>query len=286
MSAGPWVVDVTEANFEELVLNASFERPVVVDFWAPWCAPCRALGPILERLVNERQGAVLLAKVNTDAAPALAEYFQIEGIPAVKAFRDGQLTREFSGVQPEGMLRAFLDEIVLPPQPSLTQQALALEAERPDEAERLYREALLENTDDMVARVGLARVLLAQNKPDEVEAVLEPVGTEGEVGAEADRLKAQLAFSRTSPGTPDEATLRQRIAAEPKAAEPRYELGCVLAGRGDYEAALEMLLSAAELDYKLAGGKVREMMVKVFYALGANHALSNEYRNKLARLLY
>jgi putative thioredoxin len=286
MSEGPWVVNVTEANFEDVVVNGSFERPVVVDFWSPRCGPCRVLGPLLERLVNERQGEVLLAKVNTDTAPALAEYFQIEAIPAVKTFRNGQLIHEFEGALPEKSLRAFLNEIAPAAQDDLTQQARALEETRPAEAERLYRAALQENTDDMQARVWLARLLLAQNNLDEVETLLGPVPTEGEVGAEAERLKAQLAFKRSAPGVADEKALRARIAADPRAAEPRYELGCVLAGRGDYPGALEMLLSAAERDYKLASGKVREMMVKVFYALGANHPLSNEYRNKLARLLY
>src|SRR6187397_2584701 len=111
MSDSAWIVDVTEENFEAAVLEPCQERPVVVDFWAPWCAPCRALGPILEKLTNERQGAITLAKVNTEDAPQLAEYFRIQSIPAIKIFAEGQLIHEFEGVAPEAALRQLFDQL-------------------------------------------------------------------------------------------------------------------------------------------------------------------------------
>jgi putative thioredoxin len=286
-SASPWVRDVGEADFQQQVIDSSFERPVVVDFWAPWCGPCRALSPVLERLVAERQGRVLLAKVNTDEAPQLAAYFRISAIPAVKIIHQGQLVHEFEGVMPEASLRQLLDALAPGGAPEAEAgRAEALEAKRPAEAERAYRQKLKEDPDSPEARVGLARVLLAQGKTDEVEDLLAPVGSEGEVGAEAERLSAQLYLRRAAEGLPDEARLRKRVSADPKDAQARLELGLVLARRGDYPAALEALLSAAERDPKLAPGKVREAMVKVFYALGTDHPLSNQYRAKLAGLLY
>lgn len=288
MSTNPssYVRDVKTTDFEREVLLASHERPVVVDFWAPWCRPCLMLGPLLEQLVAERGGEIILARVNVEEEQALAGQFQISSIPAVLAFRGGSIVREFVGLLPEGDLRAFLDEI----SPS-TADRLAAEARHIEEtdlaaAERLYRQAVEQDRNNMEARVGLARVLLAQGKTDEVEAVLEPVGDEGELGAEAERLGARLYLMRHARDFGDEAAAAQRLAANPESAQARFELGSVLALKGDYPGALEMLLSAAERDPKLAAGKVREVMVQVFYLLGADHPLANDYRARLTRVLY
>ena len=285
-SKSSWIVDVTEANFEREVIERSREVPVVVDFWAPWCGPCRALGPMLEREVEARGGAVRLAKVNVDEAQELAAAFRIEGIPAVKAFRDGQVWREFVGLLPEEYLRAFLDEVVPSAADRMASQAAALEASDPAAAERLYRDAVEEDRNNLPARVGLARALLAQGKTDEIEAILEPVGSEGEAGAEAERLLGQLYLRRQAGEVGDEAAARKRLAAEPESARRHFELGCALAVRGDLAGALPELLAAAERDPKLASGPAREAMVQVFYLLGVDHPLANEYRAKLARLLY
>jgi putative thioredoxin len=285
-AATAWVFDVSEADFERAVVQASRSKPVLVDFWAPWCGPCQMLGPLLERLVAERQGEVLLAKLNVDEAPTLAGRYEVSSIPAVKAFRDGRVWREFVGLLPEEHLHAFLDEVVPSAAERLAAQAASLEATDLAAAERLYREAVEKDRNALGARVGLARVLLAQGKTDEVEAILEPVGSEGEAGAEAERLLARLHLRRLAGEVGDEAAARRRLAAEPESARRHFELGCVLAAKGDLAGALPELLAAAERDPKLASGPAREAMVQVFYLLGVDHPLANEYRAKLARLLY
>jgi putative thioredoxin len=283
--ASPHVKDVTEANFETEVLEASEKTPVVVDFWSPSCAPCRTLGPMLERLVNERKGAVILAKVNTDDAPRLAAYFGISAIPAVKAIYQRQLVNEFEGLLPEPALREFLDQIAQAGDPELF-NAQAAELAAPARAQKLYREMIAKDPDKMEARVGLARVLLQQGQIDEIPSILEPVGPSGDVGTAAEGILAQVNLVRNAKGLPTETALRQQIAADPKNAQAHLDLGSLLASRGDYENALAELFKAAELDVKLASGGAREVMVKIFYALGSNHPLSNEYRSKLSRLLY
>jgi putative thioredoxin len=282
----PWVIDVNEADFEKAVLEASRQRPVVVDFWAPWCGPCRALGPILERLAEERNGDFLLAKVNTDENQRLAMEFDIQGIPAVKAIRDGRVVLEFEGLLPEQHLRAFIDQITPSAADRKAEEAAKLEATDPAKAEAEYRQALAGDRPPDEARVGLARLLLARGADDEASDLLEAVGPSGEVGAEAARLKAQMQLKRRARDLPDEATLRRGVEAEPDNAQARYGLGVVLAAAGRYEEALPMLLSAAERDPKLARSAVREAMVEVFHAVGVRSPLADEYRDKLTKLLY
>jgi putative thioredoxin len=283
--SSPWVREVSEDSFEADVLVASEETPVILDFWSPQCAPCRTLGPMLERLTNERQGKVILAKVNTDDNPRLAAYFQISAIPAIKVVWNRQLVHEFEGLLPESALREFFDQISPGSDPELL-HAQAAEQASPERAEKLYREMMATEPDKLEARVGLARVLLESGRLDEMAEILDPVGTVGDLGAEAEGLLARVYLMRNAQGLPTEASLRQKVAAEPKNAQAHLELGSVLASRGAFEEALAELYSAAELDFKLASGKAREVMVKAFYAIGSNHPLANEYRSKLSRLLY
>jgi putative thioredoxin len=284
--SGNWVLDVGEADFDHTVLDRSKERPVIVDFWAPWCQPCVRLSPLLENLVNERNGEVILAKVNVDEAQGLAAAFRIGSIPTVIAFRDGRVVSEFQGLLPEAQLRSFLDRVGPKEGDKLAARAQSLEKSNPQEAEALYRQVIERDRGNEAAILGLARMLVHRGQDEEVQKLLENSGFQGERAAEAERLGALIFLHRLSRDLPDEKTARERAEAEPKSGQRRYELGCVLAAAGKYPDALETLLSAADLDPNLAGTKVREAMVQVFFIVGARSKLADDYRNRLSTLLY
>ena len=281
-----WVIDVGDADFEKQVLQRSRQVPVVVDFWAEWCGPCRQLGPLLEKAAADRKGKFILAKVNVDEAPRLAQYFRIESIPAVLAFKDGQAVNGFVGLLPESDLKMFLDDLAGPSAADPLVKAAALEEKDPSGAEKIYREALAADENNHPARLGLARVLVATNRDDEALKVLETVPDAGEVGAEALKLRRTVEMRKAATTAGNEADLRNQIAADPNNPQRLLELGNILATKGQYEPALETLLKAAELDKDVGRGPVRELMVKIFEIVGVRSELADRYRDRLRELLY
>lgn len=281
-----WIVDVATADFEQVVVEGSRERPVVVDFWAPWCQPCRLLGPMLERLAEERAGGFLLAKVNVDEAQELAATFRIEGIPAVIAFRDGKPVLHFVGLLPEAQLRAFVDQLTPSEADNLARQAADLEKSAPARAEALYRGTLDKDPRQPDALLGLARMLLARGQDDAADEVLGRIDFVDEHDVEAERLRNILELRKLAQPFGDESAARRRLEQDPTKSRLRYELGCVLAAAGRYPEALAELLTAAESDRKLAAELVREAMVKIFRVVGVRSALADDYRDRLSKLLY
>ena len=282
----PWIYSVTEADFDAKVIQKSNEVPVVVDFWAPWCGPCRSLAPILEKLVQQRGGAVVLAKVNIDEEQNLAAQFAIESIPMVLAFRAGRPILDFVGLLSEPQINEFLARIMPSEADRAAKDALDLEKTDPAQAEKLYRQALQKDANQESAILGLARILIGKHKDSEAAEWLDRVGPGSEQGAEAERLSAIVWLRRHAADRGDEATLRARLEVDPKNAALLYDLGCVEAAAGRYSEALAMLLDAAQRDRNIAKAKVRETMVKIFHAVGVRSPLADDYRDKLAAILY
>lgn len=279
------IIEVGDQDFEQAVLERSREVPVVVDFWAPWCGPCRTLGPVLERLATEHAGAFVLAKVNVDEAPAVSQAFGIQSIPAVKGFRDGALVAEFIGAQPESAVRAFLTKVL----PSEADR-LAVDGERrvaagdAAGAERTFEDALARDARQPRALLGLARLKAERGENAEALALLERVSPSAPVTHEAERLAAELR-TRTN-ATGDEAALRSRLAADPNDLDARLALGRLLAAQGRYEEALAELLEVVRRDPRFADEAARKTMLDIFAVLGPGHEVAERYRSELAKALF
>lgn len=275
-------IEVTDGNFAIEVHERSRKTPVVVDFWAPWCGPCRVLGPVIERVAAEFEGRVALAKLNTDENPRIAAMYRIQGIPAVKAFRDGQVVDEFTGAYPEPQVRAFFDRLAGPAPVPVTSKAEDLLAQGDIAgAEAAYREALAKHPGDGAAVAGLAAILISRGERDEAAAVLEK--------APADRrakvLKHHLFLDQFAEKHAGE-DLQGAAAAAPTDPRATYRWGVMLAAHGEYVLALEQLLASIRSDRTFADGAARKAALAVFDLLGLDSPVTREYQRQLSAALF
>ena len=286
-AASPFVLDVTDATFEREVLERSFQTPVVVDFWAPWCGPCRTLGPILERQAAQQNGAFVLAKINVDENPQIAAAAQARSIPLVIAFRDGQARSQFVGAQPESEVKRFLAAILPTQADRLAKEGGELLGGHANAAEERFRAALKEDARHPIALVGLARVLGERGAIEEALGLLERVVGAPAVEQEAERLAAELRTRAAGPSDGGElAALEAKARANPSDLAARIEYGRALAAARRYEAALAELLACVEADAHFQEDAARKAMLDVFGVLGGEHDLVQEYRSALARVLF
>jgi putative thioredoxin len=278
--------DTATESFENDVLKASERVPVLVDFWAPWCAPCRALKPILEKLAGEYQGKFLLAKVNSDEHPQLSARFGVRGIPNVKAFFDGKLADEFTGALPEAGVRAFVERLIPTPGEKLRRTARALVTQGDfDEAERHLRSALELEPANHAVRLDLVELLLAKNSHAEADETFAPI-PERERDERADRLYSVLDLWKRSQQLPALEELEAKLAANPDDLPSRLTLGERLVADKRYEPALAALLEVVRRDRGALRSSARKLMVEVFTLAENEAALVGEYRKLLAGALY
>lgn len=280
------VRDVSASTFRSEVVDRSREVPVIVDFWAPWCAPCRTLGPALEQAVEARDGAVELAKINVDEAPELAQQLGISGIPAVKGYRGGEVVAEFVGVQPPDVLDRWVGSL-LPSEgeKTLTAAREAAAAGRPDEAIDALSAHLAQQPRDHAVRLELGRLLAGRSRFEEAAEVLRGV----ESGApEEDEARRELVLvemagegARNEPGE-----LAEKVREQPDDVSVRFAAAGAAWTAGRAEEAVDHLLEAVRIDRRYRDEAPRKALLALFDHLGHEHPLVQSGRRRLAMLLY
>lgn len=287
MNAPTHVFDVTLQDFPSRVIDASRTQPILVDFWASWCAPCKTLKPVLEQLAQDYGGAFLLAKVDIDKEQALASHHGVRSVPTVLLYKDGRPVDGFTGAQPEGAIRALLAHhgIEPPPLSALEEGLQALEVGRLDVAQRLLEAALTEEPDNAQAIVGLARVAAARGDVASARQQLERLPEDQKGGPDAASLRAWLAFNDLIAAGPPPQALQDMLDKWPDDLEARFRLAIWRLLGGDAEAAIDALLAIMQKDRKFHDDGARRTLLQVFDYLGKDHPLVRGARARMAMLL-
>jgi putative thioredoxin len=279
--------DVGLADFEQEVIQASFKQPVVVDFWAPWCGPCKTLKPILEKLAAEYGGRFVLAKVNADENQELSAQFGVRGIPAVKAVVNGKLADEFSGALPESAVREWLDKLIPSPAEELRQQAREKRGAG-DEAGALQLLAQASQLDpgNEWVRVDAAEIMLVKGEQEEARRLLGSIRNEDVAkDARTMQLLAQIKLAEMSAGGENEGTLTAAIEADAGNLDARLKLANLMIASGRFEEGMEHLLEIVRRDRSFQDDIGRKTLLDVFSLLGGQGELVSRYRRLLASAL-
>ncbi len=287
---GGLIKEATDASFMADVVEASRHQPVLVDFWAPWCGPCRQLTPLLEKVVTAAKGAVKLVKVNVDENPGYAGQLRVQSIPAVFAFKDGQPVDGFMGALPESQLKAFIDRLVGDAGgPSADVEALLAQAAESvalgdvGGAAQAYAQILSLEPENLKAIAGLARCYLVNGDAERATEVLDmaPAGAN-----DPDLTAVRAALALAAKGGAETAALERRLQADPSDHQARFELAQARAAQGDFAAASDQLLQIIEKDRTWNGDAARKELLTVFEAAGLSSDIAKAGRRRLSAILF
>jgi len=286
--AADLIKEGTDASFVADVIEASKTQPVIVDFWATWCGPCKQLTPALEKAVLAAKGAVKLVKIDVDKNPGFAGQLRVQSIPTVYAFVDGRPVDAFMGAVPESQLKAFIDKLVGPVGPSEVAQILDMAKESLDlgdigGAAQAYAQALQMEPENVKAIAGLARCYLSGGDTERATEVVQ-MAPEGAKDVDLDGIKAALALA--AEGQAETGGLEQRLARDPDDHEARFELAKALAGRGDFAQAADHLLTIIARDRAWNDEAARKQLLTVFEAAGPTSEVAKQGRRRLSSILF
>jgi putative thioredoxin len=282
------IKDGTDAGFALDVIEESRKQPVIVDFWAPWCGPCKQLGPALEKAVLAAKGAVKMVKIDTDKHPHIAGQLRVQSIPTVYAFVDGKPMDGFTGAQPDSQLQAFIARLIGAPAESELDALLALAAESlalndMGGAAQAYAEVLQIEPANVKALAGLARVYLNTGEVDQARQL---AGMAPHDSKDPDLLGVRAALELSAAAPSDTADIESRLAADPADHQARFDLAAALAGRGRLDLAVDQLLRIVEQDREWNEQAARKQLLKVFEAAGITSDIAKSGRKRLSTLLF
>ena len=295
MNENSLIIDVITDNFMTDVIEQSKETPVIVDFWAPWCEPCKQLTPIIERIIKEKNGRVILAKMNIDESPEVAQQLKIQSIPAVMAFNDGQPIDGFIGVQSEKNIIEFVNKISSLKNSSTIEENISAGKKYMNEgdietATLVFSEILKIEPDNISAKSLLARCLIKNDQLNDAEKIIDSLPVGAESNQDYISVRSELEIFKNAKNNPisdnEEQELRNNINKQPENYQLRLDLSKILMAKGENEEAINQLLRIIEVNPKWNDGEARKQLIEIFNILGNENILVTEGRKKLSSMLF
>ena len=295
MNGNSLIIDVITDNFMTDVIEQSKETPVIVDFWAPWCEPCKQLTPIIERIIKEKNGKVILAKMNIDESPEVAQQLKIQSIPAVMAFNDGQPIDGFIGVQSEKIIIEFVNKISSLKNSSTIEENISAGKKYMNEgdietATLVFSEILKIEPDNISAKSLLARCLIKNDQLNDAEKIIDSLPVGAESNQDYISVRSELEIFKNAKNNPisdnEEQELRNNIDKQPENYQLRLDLSKILMAKGENEEAINQLLRIIEVNAKWNDGEARKQLIEIFNILGNENILVTEGRKKLSSMLF